>query len=64
MNRISVFHLKGLRIILGLNTTFVKRANTNQRVLEIAEQEANKGRGEGQVKKRVVLMSEVLKDKC
>ena len=37
LNKIDALHLKGLRRILGLRTTYVDRGNTNANVLEIAE---------------------------
>ena len=36
MSRLEAFHLKGLRKILGMQTTFVNRANTNQEVFRRA----------------------------
>ena len=41
-NRLDVFQLKGLRKILGLNTTFVNRENTNELVYNKANEELNK----------------------
>jgi len=38
--KIDVFHMKGLRQILGMQTTYVNRANSNARVLEEATKAA------------------------
>ena len=57
-----MFHLKGLRRILDLKTTFADRANTNLKVLELAESEIDRnGRTHGE--KRVRLMSEAIRDR-
>ena len=42
--KVDAFQMKGLRQILGMQTTFVNRANTNQRVFEEATKYANDGR--------------------
>ena len=36
MQSLDVFHLKGLRTILRLNTTSVNGANSNERVYQVA----------------------------
>ena len=41
--KLDVFQLKGLRKILGLNTTFITRANTNELVYTRPEDEMNEG---------------------
>ena len=38
--KLDVFQLKGLRQILKLETTFINRANSNQKVFEIATRTA------------------------
>jgi hypothetical protein len=63
LSKLDVFHLRGLRRKLGLKTTYIDRTNTNKRILEIAEQEANKDRKEGD-RKRIRLMSEIVKERC
>ena len=40
LKKINVFHLRGLRSILGLETTFVNRRNTNEFVLRTASEHA------------------------
>ena len=40
LKRINAFHLRGLRSILGLETTFVNRRNTNEFVLRTASEHA------------------------
>ena len=61
----DTFHLKGLRQILGLRTTYVERANTHQRVLGIAEESINRKEGnDKQTKgKTIKLMSTLIKEK-
>ena len=72
LNKLNPFHLKGLRRILRLPTTFVDRTMTNRKVLEIAEAESNKNtanrhaRYEPRTKrdqKQIKLVSEVLNDR-
>ena len=63
LSKLDVFHLRGLRRILGLKTTYIYRTNTNKRILEIAEQESNNDRKEGD-RKRIRLMSEIVKERC
>ena len=62
LSKLNVFHLRGLRRILGLPTTYVDREYTNKRVPQIAEVEANSNRkGErGDEGKTIKLMSEVI----
>ena len=59
LNKLNVFHLRGLIRILGSPTTYVDREYTNKRVLGIAEVEANRnGKGErGDEGKPIKLMS-------
>ena len=63
LNKLDVFHLKGLRQVLGLKTRFIDRANTNEKVLKLAEAEINKGRKGGGVMKRVRRISEIIEDR-
>ena len=65
LNRLNVFHLRGLRRILGLPTTYIDRAYPNKRVLEIAEEEANRAEEGQQIRKwkRIKLVSEILVDR-
>ena len=42
LKRLNVFHLRGFQRILGLPTTYIDRAYSNQKVLEITEGEANR----------------------
>eukprot|EP00975_Prorocentrum_lima_P036459 7669790-Prorocentrum_lima.AAC.1 len=51
-DKLDVFHLKGLRKILHLQTTFVRRDNTNARVRQAATQVLNSGQ---RLKKRRML---------
>jgi hypothetical protein len=44
---ITTFQLKGLRQILKLHTTFIDRANTNDRVFQLANKAYNQGRKGG-----------------
>ena len=37
--RVNALQLRGLRIILGMTTTFVNRANTNEKVIQKANEE-------------------------
>ena len=55
--KLNTFQLKGLRKILHMKTTFVERANTNQLVI----QKANETLGEGGRGKRLELFSEAYK---
>ena len=43
--QLNAFQLKGLRKILGMKTTFIERANTNQKVFENANAVLNTRRG-------------------
>ena len=63
LNKLDVFNLKGLRQILGLETTFIERANTNEKVLKLAEAEINNRRKGGGVMKRVRRISEIIEDR-
>ena len=40
LKKLDVFQLKGLRKILGMTTTFINRANSNQRVFQEASHAA------------------------
>ena len=40
-NMLDAFHLKGLRKILEIKTTFIDRANTNERVYQKAQEVLN-----------------------
>ena len=40
-NMLDSFHLKGLRKILEMKTTFIDRANTNERVYQKAQEVLN-----------------------
>ena len=42
LRTLDVLHLKGLMGILGLRPTYIDRANTNQKVLDLLEAEMNK----------------------
>ena len=65
LRKLDAFHLRGLRRILGIPTTYIDRAATNKRVLEAAENEiSKKGRRKGgQPCKKIKLMSEVITDR-
>ena len=41
-SKIDAFQLKGLRQILKLETTYINRENTNERVIELANEELNR----------------------
>ena len=42
-NKLNVFQLKGLRKILGMKTTYIERANTNEQVIRTASAAIRKG---------------------
>ena len=42
VRKLNAFHHKGLRKILGLDSTYVNRANTNARLFEVATQAAGR----------------------
>ena len=58
--KVNVFQLRGLRKILGLSTTFINRANTNESVLQKANDVM--GVAPGSMPK-VKLFSDLLKDR-
>ena len=60
LNRLDTLQLKGLRKILGFNTTFVERANTNKRVFEKANTYKNTRNLEG---KNIKPFSEYVRQK-
>ena len=60
LQKLDAFQLKGLRKILKMDTTFVKRSNTNQRVFKWANKEKNKNNIPG---KNVKPFSEYITDK-
>ena len=43
LKHMNVFQLKGLRKIMGMKTTFVNRANSNEEVFRRAEIKLNRG---------------------
>ena len=44
LNALNVFHLRVLRRTLKIPTTYIDRSFTNQKVLGMAEKEANKNK--------------------
>ena len=46
-NRLNVFQLKGLRKILGMDTTYINRSNTNARVFQKASEVVNPNHVQG-----------------
>ena len=57
LHKLDVFHLKGLRKILKMDTTYIDRENTNLRVIQEANQQIENAGG----KKHIVLFSEAYK---
>ncbi len=47
LSRLNVFHLKGLRQILRLKTTYIDRANTNAKVYAMAQRILDQGPSRG-----------------
>ena len=45
-NKLDAFQYRGLRKILGMSSTFISRANTNMRLLEVATATAYPKRGD------------------
>ena len=45
-NMLDTFQLKGLRKILEMKTTFIDRANTNQKVYQCAQELLNTKKGQ------------------
>ena len=63
LRTLDVLHLKGLRSILGLRPTYIDRANTNQKVLDLAEAEMNKNTvGDHAKWKKIKLVSVTVKE--
>ena len=64
LRTLDVLHLKGLRSILGLRPTYIDRANTNQKVLDLAEAEMNKNTvGDHAKWKKINLVSVTVKQR-
>ena len=60
ISHLNAFHLKRLRSILQLDTTFINRANTNAMVMKKANEAVGAKEGENRIK----LFADYLREKA